>query len=64
MNQQNPFKMMRERGLQVDHTTISRWVQRCAPQIEKRCRPPLKACNESCRVDETSIQVRKTWRSL
>jgi len=34
--------MMRERGLSVDHTTISRWVQRYAPELDKRCRPHLK----------------------
>ncbi len=27
--------MMRERGLRVDHTTIYRWVQRCAPEIDR-----------------------------
>ena len=57
-------ELMRERGLQVDHTTIYRWVQRYAPEIEKRCRPHLKACNDSWRVDETYIKVRKTWMYL
>src|SRR5450432_3838024 len=28
-------EMMRERGLSVDHTTISRWVQQYAPELEK-----------------------------
>jgi transposase, IS6 family len=40
-------EMMRERGLSVDHTTISRWVQHSAPEIDKRSRPHLKACNDS-----------------
>ena len=31
--------MMRERGLSVDHTTVWRWVQRYAPEINKRMRP-------------------------
>src|SRR5438876_6793792 len=57
-------EMMAERGLSVDHTTISRWVQRYAPEFEKRCRPQLKACNDSWRVDETYIKVKKTWMSL
>lgn len=34
--------MMLERGLYVDHTTIYRWVQRYAPELEKRCRRHLK----------------------
>jgi transposase, IS6 family len=54
-------EMMLERGLRVDHTTIYRWVQRYAPELEKRCRPQLKATNGSWRVDETSIKVKKQW---
>lgn len=34
--------MMSERGLLVDRTTIYRWVQRYAPEINKRVRPQLK----------------------
>ena len=55
---------MREQGLQVDHTTIYWWIQQDAPELEKRCRPHLKACNDSCKVDETYIKVRKTWMYL
>ena len=29
-------EMMRERGLTVDHVTIFRWVQRYAPEINKK----------------------------
>lgn len=54
-------EMMLERGLQVDHTTIYRWVQHYAPELEKRCRPHLKASNDSWRVDETYIKVKKVW---
>jgi transposase, IS6 family len=54
-------EMMVERGLSVDHTTISRWVQRYAPELEKRCRSHLKVCNDSWKVDETSIKIKKVW---
>jgi transposase, IS6 family len=57
-------EMMLERGLPVDHTTIYRWVQHDAPEIEKRCRPHLKTTTDSWRVDETYIQVKKEWVSL
>src|SRR5438876_7546507 len=30
-------EMMAERGLSMVHTTIMRWVQRSAPEFEKRC---------------------------
>jgi transposase, IS6 family len=29
-------EMLGERGVTVDHTTIYRWVQRYAPELEKR----------------------------
>src|SRR5437879_4113156 len=53
--------MILERGLHVDHTTIYRWVQQYAPELEKRCRPHLKACNDSWKVDETYIKINKVW---
>ena len=31
-------EMMLERRLEVDHTTIYRWVQHYAPEMEKRMR--------------------------
>ncbi|GHP00452.1 IS6 family transposase [Reticulibacter mediterranei] len=54
-------EMMLERGLQVDHTTIYRWVQQYAPELERRCRPHLKPTTDSWRVDETYIKVKKQW---
>jgi len=57
-------EMMQERGLQVDHTTIYRWVQRYAPELEKRCRPHLKATTDSWRVDETYLKIKGTWTYL
>ncbi len=57
-------EIMLERGLHVDHTTISRWVQRYAPELDKRCRPSLKATSDSWRVDETYIKVKKVWMYL
>ncbi len=57
-------EMMGERGVRVDHTTIFRWVQRYAPELDKRCRPHLKTTNDSYRVDETYIKVRGQWKYL
>ncbi|GAC1690553.1 MAG: IS6 family transposase [Ktedonobacteraceae bacterium] len=54
-------EIMLERGLHVDHTTIYRWVQHYAPQLEQHCRPQLKATNDSWRGDETYIKVKKEW---
>jgi transposase, IS6 family len=57
-------EMVLERGLHIDHTTIYRWVQHYAPELEKRCRLHLKATNDSWRVDETYIKVKKVWMYL
>jgi len=57
-------EMMSERGLLVVHTTIFRWVQDNAPEIDKRSRPHLKKSNDSWRVDETYIKVRGKWMYL
>lgn len=48
----------------MDHTTIYRWVQRYAPQLDKRCRPHLKPTNDSYRVDETYVKVKGSWKYL
>ncbi len=57
-------EMMRERGLTVDHTTVFRWVQRYAPEINKRILPHLKMSGTSYRVDETYIKVGKSCKYL
>jgi transposase-like protein len=57
-------EMMLERGLHVDHTTIFRSRPALCPELEKRCRPHLKACIDSWKGDETSIKVKKVWMYL
>ena len=55
-------EMMLERGMSVDHTTIYRWVQDYAPEIEKRLRWFWKPTGGySWRVDETYIKVKGKW---
>ena len=57
-------ELVTERGLAVDHTTIWRWVQRYAPELNKRCRRELKPTTRSWRVDETYISVAGAWTYL
>ena len=57
-------EMMRERGLSLDHTTIYRWVQAYAPELEKRSRPHLRPTNDSYRVDETYVKIKGKWYYL
>ena len=49
---------MCDHGVEVDHSTLSRWVQKYAPELDKRCRPHLKPTNDSWCVDETYIKVK------
>src|SRR5689334_24221693 len=54
-------ELLAERGLQADHTTIWRWVQRYGPSPEQRLRHHIKPTNKSWRVDETYIRVKDRW---
>ena len=57
-------ELLRERGLEADHTTIWRWVQHYGPELEERLRRHLKPTNKSWRVDETCVRVKGRWCSL
>jgi len=57
-------EMMRERGLSLDNTTIYRWVQAYAPELEKRIRPHLRPTSDSYRVDETYVKIKGEWKYL
>ncbi len=54
-------ELLVERGLEADHTTIWRWVQRYGPELEQRLRRHLKPTNKSWRVDETYVAVQGRW---
>ena len=54
-------RMFSDRGIQVDHTTLFRWIQAYATELEKRIRPHLRMTNGSWRVDETYIRVKGEW---
>ena len=56
--------MLLDRGVEVDHTTIFRWIQAYATELEKRIRPRLRMSNGSWRVDETYIRVKGRWTYL
>ena len=54
--------MMLERGVEVDHTTLFRWIQHYAPKMEKRLRWYYKpTLGYSLQVDETYIKVKEKW---
>lgn len=56
---------MGERGVPVDHSMIYRWVQKYAPEIEKRLRWNWhRPQSTSWRVVETYVKVRGQWNYL
>jgi transposase-like protein len=56
--------MLADRGVEVDHVTLYRWVQRFAPELEKRVRRHLRPCRGPWHVDETFVRVGGGWRYL
>jgi transposase-like protein len=54
-------EMMAERGLSLAHTTIMRWVNRYAPEFERRWNRFARPAGPSWRVDETYVKVRGKW---
>src|SRR5512140_1024479 len=57
-------EMLGERGVAVDHTTLYRWTQRYAPELEKRSAWYRSRLSFSWRVDETYVRVKGHWKYL
>lgn len=53
-----------ERGLDLDHSTIYRWVQEYAPELNKRTKPYLKMTSDSWRLDKTYVKIKGIWHYL
>jgi transposase, IS6 family len=54
--------LLAERGVQVDHATVYRWVQRFTPLLAEAARPCRHAVGDRWRVDETDVKVAGRWR--
>src|SRR5712692_1430618 len=57
-------ELMEERGVEVDHSTINRWVIKYSPQLEEAFHRRKRPVWVSWRMDETSIKVKGEWRYL
>jgi putative transposase len=57
-------KMMQERGVLADHSTVNRWVIKYAPEFEKAF--PRRQCpvGRSWRLDETYVKIKGKWAYL
>jgi transposase, IS6 family len=57
-------ELLAERGIEVDHTTIYRWVQRFTPLLAEAARPCRHAVGDRWQVDETYVKIAGRWRYL
>lgn len=57
-------EIMAERGVQVDHATLNRWVVKYSPMITARAQSKKRPTLSSWRMDETYIRVRGKWMYL
>ncbi len=59
-------EMLTERGVNVEHTSVYRWVQRCAPQMDKKLRWYWHNSTgaRTWHLDETYIKINGKWAYL
>ena len=57
-------ELMEERGVEVDHATINRWVIKYSPPLEAAFHRQKRPVWLSWRMDETYIRVKGEWRYL
>src|SRR4051794_38015510 len=56
--------LLAERGVQIDHVSVYRWVQRFTPLFIDAARPCRHAAGDRWFVDETYIKVTGLWTYL
>lgn len=64
LSYRNIEEMMGERGFEVDHATLNRWVLHYAPLLEAKSRKYKRPVYGSWRMDETYIKIKGKWRYL
>jgi len=57
-------EMIAEHGIEVDHSTVHRWVIKLVPLFEKSFRQHKRPVGKSWRMDETYIKVQGQWKYL
>src|SRR6266849_5529789 len=55
-------ELLLERGIEVDHVTVFRWVQHFTPLLADAARPCRRAVGDRWCVDETYVKVAGRWR--
>ena len=54
-------ELLAERGIEVDHVTVYRWVQRFTPLLIDAARPCRHGFGDRWFVDETYVKVAGVW---
>jgi transposase-like protein len=62
MSYRDVEELLAERGIEVDHVTVYRWVQRFTPLLAEAARPCRHAGGDRWFVDETDVKVAGQWR--
>jgi putative transposase len=57
-------ELMGERGVEVDHSTINRWVVKYSSQLREALHRRKRAVGRSWRMDETYIKIKGEWYYL
>jgi putative transposase len=57
-------EMMQERGVEVDHSTLNRWVRKYVPLLDQQFRARKRPVGGSWRMDETYVRVKGVWKYL
>src|SRR6266542_372816 len=57
-------ELLTERGVEADHVTIYRWVQRFTPLLAEVARPCRHRVGDRWQVDETYVKVAGAWRYM
>src|SRR6202049_2373014 len=57
-------EIMQERGVEVDHSTLNRWVLKYVPLLDTQFRARKRPVGSSWRMDETYVGVSGAWKYL
>ena len=56
--------MMGELGVEVDHSTVHRWVLKCVLALEKAFLARKRLVGRNWRLDETYVRIKGAWKYL
>ena len=57
-------EMLEARGVEVDHSTLNRWVVKYVPRLDRQFRGRKRPVGASWRLDETYVKVKGVWKYL